>query len=148
MKHLISFFFLVITASLFSQQIDYNLDKGFIAEGYDVVAYFKANKAIEGNKKYQTTHNGAKFKFSSKENLDFFLKVPEKYVPQYGGWCAYALATTGEKVKINPKTFEIRNQKLYLFYNSWGTNTLTKWLKNPEKLSEKADENWAKDINK
>lgn len=119
--------------------------KGFIAEGYDVVAYFKTHKAIEGNKKYLATYNGAKYQFSSEENRVLFLKTPEKYVPQYGGWCAYALGTTGEKVKINPKTFEIRDEKLYLFYNAWGVNTLKKWLdEDPKALQKNADINWSK----
>jgi len=67
------------------------------------------------------------------------------YVPQYGGYCAYAIAKNGKKVSINPKTFEIRDDKLYLFYNSWGTNTLDMWVKQgPEALQKKADSTWEK----
>lgn len=55
------------------------------------------------------------------------------------------LEKNGKKVSINPKTFEIRDGKLYLFFNSWGTNTLELWQKEgPEKLQQKADENWKK----
>ena len=65
------------------------------------------------------------------------------YVPQYGGYCAYAIADKGKKVSIDPETFEIRDGKLYLFYNAWGTNTLKMWLKEDVKgLQEKADKNW------
>jgi len=133
---------ILITSMAFSQTIDYNLRKGFIAEGYDVVAYFN-NKAIEGSKEYTTSYERAKYKFSSQENLNTFLKNPEVYTPQYGGYCAYAIATKSKKVGIDPETFEIRDGKLYLFYNSWGNNTLEKWTKNDVKgLQEKADLNW------
>ena len=125
-----------------SQTIDYNVKKGYVAEGYDVVAYFK-NQAVEGSSKYVATYEGVKYKFTSQEHLDAFLKNPEKYVPQYGGYCAYAMGENGKKVDINPKTFEIRDGKLYLFYNAWGTNTLKLWLKGDVKvLQKKADQNW------
>ncbi|MFD1062944.1 YHS domain-containing (seleno)protein [Winogradskyella litorisediminis] len=128
--------------SLNAQSIDYNLKRGYVAEGYDVVAYFK-NKAVVGDKKYETTYDNVKYKFSSKENLNAFLKTPKKYIPQYGGYCAYAIAVDSKKVDIDPETFEIRDGKLYLFYNSWGINTLKKWKKNNVKgLQKKADLNW------
>lgn len=136
-------FTLLITFSCANaQSVDYNLKKGYVAEGYDVVAYFN-NDAIKGDKNYSTTHDGVKYKFSSQANLDTFLKSPAQYVPQYGGYCAYAVAAKSEKVSINPKTFEIRDGKLYLFYNSWGTNTLELWKKEGAKgLQKKADQNW------
>ncbi|MCC1483044.1 YHS domain-containing (seleno)protein [Winogradskyella immobilis] len=144
MRYLIFAFFIGVS-SINAQSIDYNLKKGYVAEGYDVVAYFN-NEAIEGDKKYSTTHDGVNYKFSSQNNLDAFLKAPEKYIPQYGGYCAYAIAEKSKKVGINPKTFEIRNGKLYLFYNKWGTNTLELWEKNILKdvkgYVSKADLNW------
>ena len=113
-----------------------------MAKGYDVVAYFD-NEPKEGLGAFTTTYNGIKFKFSSQGNQDTFIKNPEKYIPQYGGYCAYAIAENAKKVDINPKTFEVRDGKLYLFYNSWGNNTLKKWLKKDVKgLQEKADSNW------
>lgn len=146
MKHLF-LVVLFISTSIFAQKTNYNLKKGFVAEGYDVVAYF-SNKAIEGNKKYTTEFDGVNFKFSSKENLETFKKDPKKYAPAYGGYCAYAIGAKAKKVSIDPKTFEIRDGKLYLFYNSWGTNTLEMWQKEgAEKLKEKADKNWKKIIN-
>ena len=127
-----------------SQAGNHNLKGGYAAEGYDVVAYF--NKiAVKGNVKFATTHKGAGYKFSSLENLEKFKKAPDKYAPQYGGWCAYAVALKSKKVGIDPKTYEIRDGKLYLFYNSWGTDTLKLWLKEkPAKLKIAADKNWAK----
>lgn len=129
-------------ASLNAQSIDYNLKKGYVAEGYDVVEYFN-NKAVEGKSNFATTHDSVKYKFVSQKNLDAFLATPEKYVPQYGGYCAYAIAEKSKKVGIDPETFEIRDGKLYLFYNSWGTNTLELWKKeNVKGLQKKADQNW------
>jgi len=134
--------FLVSISSTYAQQIDYNIKKGFVANGYDVVAYFN-NEAIEGSKNFTVEFNGVKFKFFTQNNLDIFKISPHKYIPQYGGYCAYAIAEKGEKVSINPETFEIRDGKLYLFYNAWGTNTLELWLKNNVKgLQEKGDKNW------
>ena len=127
-----------------AQQIDYYLDDGFAVEGYDVTEYFN-NKAIEGNDKYVANYDGVKFKFSSSQNLEKFKKNPKKYAPQYGGYCAYALATSNKKADSDPETYEIRNGKLYMFYNSWGINNLKKWLaEDPDKLKAKADANWEK----
>ncbi|MFT5847080.1 YHS domain-containing (seleno)protein [Psychroserpens sp.] len=137
---LVIIFFGMLIAS--SQTTDYNTKKGYIAKGYDVVAYFD-NQAIEGKKEFTTMHYGINYKFSSEKNLKTFIASPEHYIPQYGGYCAYAIAINSEKVDINPKTFEIRDRKLYLFYNSWGNNTLNTWKKNNVKgLQIKADKNW------
>ncbi|WP_139957126.1 YHS domain-containing (seleno)protein [Flavicella sediminum] len=131
-------------SSLFAQQTTNTNKKGFAADGYDVVAYFE-DKATEGEKAFVTEIEGVKYKFSSAENLKKFKANPKKYQPQYGGWCGYAIGAKNEKVDINPKTFEIRDGKLYLFYNSWGINTLKLWNEEgAEVLKKKADENWRK----
>lgn len=142
MKNSITLVLLLFSTLIFSQQ--YNVKKGAVAQGYDVVSYF-SNKAVKGKKEFTTTHDGVTFRFFSEENLKTFKKNPKQYIPQYGGYCAYAIGKTGEKVTINPKTFEIRNNKLYLFYNAWGTNTLDLWSKEGAKeLQKQADLNWIK----
>lgn len=119
-----------------------NLKGGYAAEGYDVVAYFQ-NDVQKGDKKFSTTHDGVNYKFHSAANLKTFQKNPSMYVPQYGGFCAYAIAKSGEKVSVNPKTYTITDGKLYLFYNSWGVNTLEKWNEEgAETLQKKADMEW------
>lgn len=144
MKNTQTLLILIFTTSLIAQNKNYYTKKGFVANGYDVVSYFN-NKPTKGLKKHQTIYDGVKFKFSSEENLATFKKNPTKYIPQYGGYCAYAIGKTGEKVSINPKAFEVRDGKLYLFYKTWGTNTLTMWLdENPKKLQKQADINWKK----
>ena len=146
MRKLFTVLFLTISTSFIAQ--NYNLKKGYVAEGYDVVSYFE-NQPKKGVKKYTTEYDGVKFKFASRENLQTFKANPKKYTPQYGGYCAYAIGLKSEKVSINPKTFEIRDNKLYLFYNSWGTNTLELWNKEgANKLQKKADKNWQNIINK
>ncbi|MEM9547904.1 MAG: YHS domain-containing (seleno)protein [Bacteroidota bacterium] len=140
--YLITLFILSTFSMLEAQEMDYNLKGGYIAKGYDVVSYFSGTPE-KGNKDFTHQYNDIKFKFVNQANLDRFKQDPEQYIPQYGGWCAYAMGVNGEKVKINPKTFEITDGKLYLFYNSWGNNTLEKWNEeNKAELKKKADEHW------
>lgn len=125
-----------------SQSTDYNLKKGYVAEGYDVVAYFE-KETQKGDKRYKTSYDGVDFLFASQEHLDQFKEEPEKFIPQYGGYCAYAIAVNSKKVGIDPETFEIRDGKLYLFYNAWGNNTLQSWQEKDTKgLQKKADQHW------
>ena len=120
----------------------FNLDDGLAIEGYDPVAYITQQKAIKGKKDLAYTQQGVTYYFSSATNKELFVKDPKKYEPQYGGWCAYAMGETGEKVEIDPETFKVIDGKLYLFYNSLFNNTLPKWNKDESKLKPKADNNW------
>lgn len=120
----------------------FNLENKVAIQGYDPVAYFKINKALPGKKEISTKYKSVIYYFSSKENLELFSKNPSNYEPQYGGWCAYAMGNSGEKVEINPETFKIIDGKLYLFYNAYFTNTLKSWNKNEKSLKNKADNNW------
>lgn len=119
-----------------------NLKNGYAAQGYDVVSYFQ-NRSVKGKAQYQHTFEGIKYKFYDEENLSTFQQKPKKYIPQYSGFCAYAIAKNSKKVSVNPKTYTISEGKLYLFYNSWGINTLIKWNdEGPEMLRKQADSNW------
>ncbi|RYY53622.1 MAG: YHS domain protein [Chitinophagaceae bacterium] len=122
-----------------------NLGKsGLAIDGYDPVAYLSTGKAVEGKSAISLAHNGATYRFSSVQNRDLFKASPGKYLPQYGGWCAYAMGATGEKVSVDPETFKIIDGKLYLFYNSFFNNTLKDWNKNERTLKTSADKNWQK----
>lgn len=135
-------FILAIPMAGFTQDFNAN-SKGIAVKGYDVVAYFDG-EAKEGSKEFQAQHEGTTFQFSNQANLDRFKANPGQFIPKYGGWCAYAMAKSGGQVAVNPKTFEVRDGKLYLFYNKGFTNTLKKWQANePEKLRVQADQNWA-----
>jgi hypothetical protein len=102
------------------------------------------SKAVEGKKEITCTQERITYRFSSNQNKQAFISDPDKYEPQYGGWCAYAMGSSGEKVEVDPGTFKIINGKLYLFYNSFFNNTLKSWNKNETALKTKADANWKK----
>jgi YHS domain-containing protein len=120
----------------------FNLEDGVAIQGYDPVAYFVQKKAIEGKKEFTYSKDGVIYYFSSAANKDLFAKNSANYEPQYGGWCAYAMGETGEKVEIDPETFKILDGKLYLFYNALFNNTLPKWNKAEADLKNRADKNW------
>lgn len=123
---------------------NFNLEKDIAIQGYDPVAYFKQDKALKGEDQFSTTYQGVIYNFSSADNKETFLENPSFYEPQYGGWCAYAMGKNGEKVEINPETFKIINNRLYLFYNKYFNNTLKGWNKDEPNLKAKADVNWQK----
>ena len=121
----------------------FNVEKGIGIQGYDPVAYFNQNKAVKGNPSLSANAEGIIYYFSTQANKDLFIKNYKKYEPQYGGWCAYAMGATGEKVEIDPETFKVEDGKLYLFYHSWTNNTLPKWNANEATLKPNADKNWS-----
>ena len=111
-KIILSFLVLVVTTGTGYAQTalrtkQFNLEKGVAIQGYDPVAYFAQGKAIKGNKQFAASAEGVLYYFSSAANKDLFLKDYKKYEPQYGGWCAYAMGATNEKVEIDPETLKI-----------------------------------------
>jgi len=154
MKNLTYFLWIAFFAFHFSNgqtDISKNLNinkKALAVDGYDVVSYFNNEKPKKGNKNIFYTFQKATYLFDNEENKQLFIEMPEKYLPQYGGWCAYAMGENGEKVAINPKAYIISNDKLYLFYKTPLIDTKKKWNKNPNSLQKKADENWEKVIKK
>jgi YHS domain-containing protein len=150
-QFVILFTFLSFSFSLYAQEQqrkkEFNLENGVAVKGYDAVAYFTQNKAVKGKTAFAVIHQGITYLFSSASNKEEFKKNPSKYEPQYGGWCAYAMGATGEKVDFDPETFKILNGKLYLFYNKFFNNTLPKWNKDETNLKSKADVNWKKFYN-
>jgi YHS domain-containing protein len=122
----------------------YNIDKNSIAlQGYDPVSYF-TGKPQKGLAAITLQYNGVVYRFANIENKNKFNVSPAKYEPAYGGWCAYGFADRGEKIDVNAETYKIINGKLYLFYNAFFKNTLTKWNKDEVNCNKKADANWAK----
>ena len=111
-------------------------------KGYDTVAYFTVSKALKGNKEFSHTWKEAKWRFSSKENLELFKASPEKYAPQYGGWCAWGLAAKDKLYGIEGNCWTIVDGKLYLNYNK---SIQKNWEKEKSKFIKDANKLWPKD---
>ncbi len=92
--------------------------------GYDPVAYFTQEKAVQGSAKYTATHDGAIYRFSSKKNRDLFKSNADKYAPQFGGYCAMGVALN-KKLDVDPDAFYITDGKLFLNLNK---DVQKKWL--------------------
>ncbi|GAB4234642.1 MAG: YHS domain-containing (seleno)protein [Ekhidna sp.] len=114
--------------------------------GYDVVNYFKQNEATRGSKDYSSVHKGATYYFVSASNKKDFDQNPDKYLPQFDGYCAFAVAKMNQKVPVDPETFRIDDGKLYLFYNDFWEgkpfNTIVPWLNNESEMEKLANTNW------
>lgn len=114
------------------------LVKGVGAGGYDVVAYFTDKRPVKGEAKITHEHNGAVWRFSSEENRDKFAAAPEKFAPQYGGYCAWAVSQ-GYTAKGDPKAWTVHNGKLYLNYN---ISVRATWARDIPGNVVNGDKNW------
>lgn len=131
---------LVISSFTFAANIDTNADANDLAiHGYDVVSYFTDSKAIKGNHKHTATYKSAIYQFSSKENRERFKATPEKFAPQFGGFCAMGVALN-KKLDIDPTAFRIINDKLYLNLNKM---VQKKWLSDVPGHLETANRVWS-----
>lgn len=130
-------FLVMAGGSAFATPPIFSTEEGAI-RGYDPVAYFKQNKAIKGHKDLSTTWQGAEWHFSSQANLNAFKAEPEKYAPQYGGYCAYGVAQ-GYTPEIDPSAYKVANGKLYL---NLSPAVLKKWKKDIPGYVKEADKNW------
>lgn len=135
---LIAFVFTTLGVQAQSSEVFSN-KKGAI-NGYDAVAYFTESKAVGGDTKYSTKWKEATWYFSSKENLTAFKANPEKYAPQFGGYCAYG-TSQGHKAPTDPEAWTIVDGKLYLNYNK---DVKKKWSKNQKELIDQANAEWPK----
>ncbi len=138
-------FFQVFCQTTQQRKNNFNVKKDIALEGYDPVSYFDG-KPTEGKAALKLSYESIVYQSSTQANVNKFKTNPSLYEPQYGGWCAYAMGESGEKIKVDFETYKILNGKLFLFYNFWGNNTLTDWNKNEKKLLETADKNWKKII--
>lgn len=106
--------------------------------GYDPVAYFTKGGPTRGSDKLVHIHEGAAYRFSTEAHLATFKKDPEKYIPQYGGFCAFGVSV-GKKFDGDPMLWKIEDGKLYLNLNEEIYET---FLKDVDGNIEKADGNW------
>jgi hypothetical protein len=115
-----------------------NVDRGQAVKGYDVVAYFTDSKPMKGSPKFAVLWRGAVWQFASAEHCAAFRRMPGKYAPQYGGYCAFA-ASQRRIVDIDPRRWKTAHGKLYLNANILAQ---TLWLIDPAGHIEKADTFW------
>jgi hypothetical protein len=121
---------ILLSIEINAQNVNYYNTRGTAINGYDAVAYFKQNMPVAGLDIYLTDWSGSKWKFSSQANLDSFKLAPERYVPQYGGYCAYG-CSENHKSPTDPNAWTIVGNKLYLNYSLkvkeyWVKDTLGK----------------------
>jgi YHS domain-containing protein len=139
MKKLILMLTLTLASVVsYAQNAEIFSNKKGAINGYDVVAYFKESKPVKGDTQFKYQWKDTNWYFSSNENLETFKANPEKYTPQYGGFCAYG-TSEGHKAPTEPDAWTIVEGKLYLNYNK---DVKSLWNKNQRELIKKADDNW------
>lgn len=106
--------------------------------GYDTVAYFTTGKPAEGKREFATRWKGAEWRFASAANLEAFKADPEKYAPQFGGYCAWAVSQ-GYDASADPEQWSIVDGKLYLNYSA---DIQKKWSADRANLIKAADKHW------
>ena len=106
--------------------------------GYDVVAYYTESRPVEGKRSLVHNWNGAEWRFASTANRDLFAANPEKYAPQYGGWCAWAVSQ-GYTASIDPEAWRIVDGKLYLNYSK---SVQQQWMQDVKGNISKGNRNW------
>lgn len=113
-------------------------DKGIILEGYDPVAYFTENKPAKGDAQFIFEYDGAKYWFASADHLNQFKKEPQKFAPQYGAFCGYAVSI-GKLRPVDPTIFQIEDGRLILQHTKQAYDLFNEDLKGN---TVKADNNW------
>ncbi|MBT8220551.1 MAG: YHS domain protein [Bacteroidia bacterium] len=130
----------------------YNVEEDKVAiQGYDLIAYHTTRKALPGSSEWSYSYDSILYYFVSAAHRDLFAQNPAKYLPAYGGYCAYGVGMDiipGKympgKYPIDPKSFKIIQDTLHLFYNEPEFNALEYWDQNKANLKVKADERWGK----
>ena len=130
---------LLITSTASAAGPELNLDRaGLALRGFDPVAYFSDGQPKPGKAEITAVHDGASYRFTTTANRDAFVAAPEKFLPQYGGYCAYASAL-GKKADGDPAIWKIVDGKLYLNYNR---SIGERWGADIPGYVEKADRRW------
>jgi YHS domain-containing protein len=136
MKAILGTFLLALALGVQAQN---NVDpSGLALKGYDPVAYFADGKPVRGKPEFTASHEGATYRFASAASRDAFRAAPAKYAPQYGGYCAFGMAS-GYKAPIEPEAWTIVEGRLYLNYN---LPVRSRWSADIPGFIRKADANW------
>ena len=129
---------LMLAGAAAAQKAEVFSDGGAAIRGYDPVAYFTEGKPVKGKPEFAHQWKGATWRFASAANRDRFAAAPEQYAPQYGGYCAYGVAS-GYAVKTEPDAWSVVEGKLYLNYDR---NVQASWVKDTLGYIRKAEANW------
>lgn len=114
--------------------------KGQAIKGFDTVSYFEEKAPLEGKKQFSFEYANATWLFANEKNLELFKQNPEKYAPQYGGWCAYGVAHANDFVETNPKkAYSVVDGKLYLNYDQ---SVKKLWEEDTKENIKTANTNW------
>jgi len=108
--------------------------------GFDPVSYFGGGP-VQGDAALSSEHNGAAYYFVSEENKATFDADPDKYAPQYGGFCATAMSE-GKVFGADPTNFKVTDDRLFVFYRGVGGDTLPQWNENEGERLPAADAHW------
>ncbi len=111
-------------------------------DGYDPVAYFKAQKPVRGDPRYIHEWHGATWRFASEENRAAFAAAPERYAPQFGGYCAFAVAS-GYTAKSDPEAWHVEGDRLYLNFDQ---SVKSDWMEKRAELIPEGAKNWPRVI--
>lgn len=107
-------------------------------QGYDIISYYKSDAAYKGSDIFQATYKGKRYLFISKEHQLLFAKTPEKYLPQFGGFCAHS-ASQQRIVVGDPSVYVVDQGNLYFFRNNKARNI---WNKQDDDKIIKAKKHW------
>ena len=120
-------------------------DSGVAVGGFDVISYLSDDPQL-GASEWRAQHGGATYWFASRENRDRFQEDPQRYLPAFGGWCAWAVADgEGSLVAVDPKSYLVQDGRLLLFYDGWLGDTRELWRAGDgARLLGAADTNWAR----
>ena len=137
----------LVSSTVFAQDnMANNIDNSNIAlQGYSAVSYLDLELAQLGDKNFKSEYNKVVYYFTSEAQKATFDKNPAKYIPQYGGFCAFG-AYAGAKFRVDPNKFIVEDGKYYLFLNNVELDAKQLWLaeNNHSKLESVANKNWSK----
>ena len=137
---------MVLSTSVFAQnKTENNIDDSKIAlQGYSPVSYLDLGIAQKGLKEYKSIYDGLAYYFTNDEQKKSFEENPKKYLPQYGGYCAFGVSV-GAKFRVDPNKFVVKDEKYFLYLYDIEVDAQQLWLAgNHKELVQKADANWVK----
>ena len=110
-------------------------------KGYDTVAYFTDGKAVKGTSLFEYEWDYAKWRFATSAHRDMFATDPDRYMPQFGGFCSSAIANEA-LVPANPESWTIVDGKLYMFAGDPDPNEISLWIGDAASNIQKANQSW------